>query len=219
MSSPAEGFLERLSEKQQRQLEGYETLLLRFNQKINLISRASEEQVWQEHICHALVLSWRSFPAGSTVVDWGTGGGLPAIPLAIAFPEVRFFAVDTSGKKVQAVRAMTRRLELENLFAWEGQAETWPGEAQYSVSRATAPLAELWRWHERVYAPSEAAPGKDDWLPGLLSLKGGDLREEIAELKSLYPPAHIEKYALEPIFQEASFTEKYIVAVRRAHAS
>lgn len=214
MPSSAEELLERLSKKQRRQLENYEVLLLRFNQKINLISRASEEQVWQEHICHALALSWKSFPAGSTVVDWGTGGGLPAIPLAISFPEVSFFAVDASGKKVQAVRAMARRLGLENLFVWEGRAEAWPGEAQYSVSRATASLAELWRWHECVYAPSEIAPGKDDWSPGLLCLKGGDLRGEIAELQSPCPVAHIEKYALEPIFQEASFTEKYIVEVR-----
>lgn len=214
MPSPTEELLERLSEKQRRQLEAFETLLLRFNRKINLISRASEEQVWQEHIQHALTLSWKSFPAGSAVVDWGTGGGLPAIPLAIAFPEVRFFAVDASGKKVQAVRAMARRLGLENLFVWKGRAEAWPGEAQYSVSRATAPLADLWRWHARAFTPGVALPGEGDWPPGLLALKGGDLRGEIAGLKEAYPAVQVERHALEPILGEPFFAEKYIVVVQ-----
>lgn len=213
MPSPTEELLERLSEKQRRQSEAFETLLLRFNRKINLISRASEGRVWQEHIQHALALSWKSFPAGSAVVDWGTGGGLPAIPLAISFPEVRFFAVDASGKKVQAVRAMARRLGLENLFVWKGQAEAWPGEAQYSVSRATAPLAELWGWHMRIFASSKTVP-EESWPPGLLALKGGDLRGEIAGLKEAYPAVQVERHALEPILGEPFFTEKYIVAVQ-----
>src|SRR5690606_41790758 len=110
----------------------------------------SEERLFERHILHSLSLTFRKFPAGSTVVDWGTGGGLPAVPLAIVFSDVRIHAVDSVRKKVQAVRTMARRLGLENLDTWHGRAEAYPGDADFSVSRATASLSVLWSWHARV---------------------------------------------------------------------
>jgi 16S rRNA (guanine527-N7)-methyltransferase len=164
---------------------------------------------------HCLTLTVRDFPDGCTIVDWGTGGGLPAIPLAICEPEVTVVGVDSVGKKVRAVRTIARRLGLENCFTWNGRAEEWAGEAHYSVSRATAPLATLWRWHRRVAVSRDDAPGNDAWPPGLLALKGGDLSNEIAALRSADPDVGVERYNLENLLGRNSFFgEKKIVAVR-----
>jgi len=113
------------------------------------------------------------FPASSTIVDWGAGGGLPIIPSAICFPEVAVVGVDSVGKKGRAVRTMARRLALDNLYAWTRRAEEWEGEAHYLVSRATAPLAELWQWHEGVSVPLDEEPKESEWSPGLLAPRVG----------------------------------------------
>lgn len=163
---------------------------------------------------HCLALAARAFPAGSTVVDWGTGGGLPALPVAACFPAVTVHAVDAVGKKVEAVRVMARRLGLTNVHPWHGRAEAWPGTAQYSISRATAPLADLWAWHRRVFeAPATPAPD-GAWAPGLLCLKGGDLRDEIAGLEAAFPGLTVTLHPLEPLLEAPWFAEKYLVEVR-----
>lgn len=203
-----------LSGAQREQLSAYAEQLRRFNPKINLISPDTEPHIHERHLLHSLALTWREFPAGSRVVDWGAGGGLPAIPLAIAFPEVEVFAVDSVGKKVRAVRAMARRLELDNLFAWNGRAEDWTGSAHYSVSRATAPLADLWRWHRRVVDPEVPPSDHDVWPPGLIGLKGGDLSDEIAELRASDPNVAVEQHPLQPLLGRDYFAEKCIVTVR-----
>jgi 16S rRNA (guanine527-N7)-methyltransferase len=184
-----------LSDEQRERLDDFRALLLRYNRKLNLISAGSEDDVREQHLLHCLTLLRRGFPGGARVVDWGTGGGLPAIPLAIARPEVTVYAVDSVGKKVRTVRAMTRRLELDTCFPWHGRAENWEGEAEYSVSRATAPLAELWTWHRRV-ATGDADPAAGEWEPGLLCLKGGDLSSEIADLHDADPEARVHQHSL-----------------------
>ena len=128
--------LDALTEEKRNRMEAYQALLLRFNKKVNLISSGSEDDFREQHLLHCLTLLHRDFPAGAKVVDWGTGGGLPAILLAIARPDLTVYAVDSVGKKVRMVRTMTRRLGLENCFPWHGRAENWEGEAHYSVSRA-----------------------------------------------------------------------------------
>jgi 16S rRNA (guanine527-N7)-methyltransferase len=207
-----------LTPEQRDQLARYEALLAEFNAKINLISRPSEARVRTEHTLHSLALAWRAFPPGARVVDFGTGGGLPAVPLAIRFPQVPFTVVDANGKKVRAVRAMARRLGLENLTAQKSRAEAWPGTASHAVSRATVPLGTLWRWHRRTFAaPSEPAPAatrEDAWPPGLLALKGGDLSEEIAALREAFPAAQVQTHALRPLLGDDFFAEKRIVAVQ-----
>jgi 16S rRNA (guanine527-N7)-methyltransferase len=203
-----------LSEEQRATLARFERMLVQFNEKINLISRPSEPRVRTEHTLHSLALSWKGFPDGARVVDFGSGGGLPALPLAIAFPYARVTAVDARGKKVRAVRAMARRLSLDNLFAWKGRAEKWPGRAGWAVARATAPLAELWRWRRRAVEPPDAAPGDGDWPPGLLALKGGDLSGERAALAEAFPEAQVETHPLGPLLERDFFAEKCIVAVQ-----
>ena len=204
-----------LTAKQKEKLEALEEHLLRFNQHVNLISPETEDAFRTQHLLHCLTLTVRDFPDGCTIVDWGTGGGLPAIPLAICYPQVTVVGVDSVGKKVRAVRTIARRLGLENCFTWNGRAEEWTGEAHYSVSRATAPLATLWQWHRRVAVDLEAPPREDEWQQGLLALKGGDLSDEIAVLRSADPDAGVERYNLENLLGRNSFFgEKEIVAVR-----
>ena len=145
-------------------------------------------------------------------MDWGTGGGLPAIPLAIACPTVTVFAVDSVGKKVRAVRTFARRLGLENLFGWDGRAEKWTGTAHYSVSRATASLADLWSWHRRVVEPFDDASA-DNWPQGLICLKGGDLSGEIQDLRKVEPTATVSEEQIFPLLKDDHFRHKHIVSV------
>jgi len=203
-----------LSDAQREQLDAYAAQLRRFNPKINLISPDTERHIRERHLLHCLALTWRRFPPGSRIVDWGTGGGLPAIPLAVVFPEIEVFAIDSVGKKVRAVRAMARRIGLDNLFAWNGRAENWTGSAHYSVSRATAPLAALWRWHTRIADPDVPLSDGDVWAPGLICLKGGDLSDEIADLRAEDRAVTVAQHPLRPLLGRRYFAEKYIVTVQ-----
>lgn len=204
-----------LTPVQRQQLNAYSEMLRRFNDRVNLISPDTEAEFETRHLLHCLTLSRRDFPVGATVVDWGTGGGLPAIPLAIRYPDVTVVGIDSVGKKVRAVRTMARRLDLGNCFAWKGRAEDWEGEAHYSVSRATAPLATLWQWHRRVAVPLETSRDDDEWAPGLLALKGGDLRSEIEALRADDPSANLERHPLQALLgRNGFFGEKGILAVR-----
>lgn len=204
-----------LTDDHRQLLNAYEEMLRRFNDRVNLISSNSERHIQTQHLLHCLTLSFREFPAGSTVVDWGTGGGLPAIPLAIRFPEVTFVGVDSVSKKARAVRTMARRLGLENCYAWAGRAADWGGEAHYSVSRATAPLDQLWQWHRRVVVDLDTAPAEDEWPQGLLVLKGGDLTDEVAALQDIDSEAEVERGSLQLLLgRNGFFGEKELVAVR-----
>ena len=184
-------------------------LLRTFNARINLISREDEENLFTHHILHSLSLARFPFPDDARVADWGTGGGLPAIPLAIQFPRVTFYAIDAVDKKVRAVRSMARRLGLPNVQAVHVRAEQWAGEVDYSVSRATAPLATLWEWHRAAAASGRSTRS----LPALRCLKGGDLRVEIEELKDADPEVVVESVALTSMLDEPYFGEKCILAI------
>lgn len=197
---------------QMAQLEALEREALRLNARINLVSAASARHFWRRHILHSLALAARPFPEGATVVDWGTGGGFPGLPLAVAFPNVAFHLVDAVGKKIQAVRTMARRLGLENVTATHARAEAWEGRADYAVSRATAPLAQLWTWTERVWTPAPAEA--EAWPPGLLALKGGDLAAEIEALREAFPDVRAETSGLGPILGP-DFADKALVHVTR----
>ncbi|MEF8796315.1 MAG: RsmG family class I SAM-dependent methyltransferase [Salinivenus sp.] len=214
MEAPVWNPFDALTAGQREQLDAFEEQLLRFNRRVNLVSSESERQFRTQHLLHCLTLTVRDFPAGSTIVDWGTGGGLPAIPLAICEPEVTVIGVDSVGKKGRAVRTIARRLGLDNCYAWTGRAEEWTGEAHYSVSRATAPLATLWRWHRRVAVPLDGPPAEDEWAPGLLALKGGDLRAEVEALHAADPDAQLERESLQLLLgRNGFFGEKELLLV------
>lgn len=201
-----------ITSKQRQQLESLSSLAQSLNSKINLYSAASARTFWSRHIEHSLMLATKPFPEGARVVDWGTGGGMPGLPLAILFPTVDFVLVDAVRKKTQAVQAMARRLGLHNVEAWHGRAEAWDGNATHSVSRATAPLSTLWAWHERV-AETLAIGSSHAWRPGLICLKGGDLNQEIAELMRVHDGVDVNTTPLADMNTKDEFAEKVIVEV------
>jgi len=180
--------------------------------RVNLVSPATLPEIEERHVLHSLALARRAFPDGATVIDLGTGGGLPAVPLAIRFPGIRVIAIDAVSKKIEAVRLFARRLGLTNLDVWAGRAEQWPGEAHYAVSRATAPLADLWGWFSRVQVPLADVP-EGCWTPGLVCLKGGDLTDEIAALHAAFFGLVVEQEPLGPLLGQPYFEGKYLVTV------
>ena len=175
-----------LSTRQRQQLADFAAELARMNRRLNLVAPGTLADAERVHLRHSLALAHRPFAPGMTVVDWGAGGGLPTVPLAIAFPETRWVAADKVGKKMEAVRLFARRLGLGNVEVWHGRAEAYGGPAPHlAVSRATAPLATLWAWTAPALAPWDGDAPPEAWAPGsLLTLKGGDLSDEIAALPS-----------------------------------
>lgn len=198
-----------LTHQQRAQLELYAQLLQALGQRHNLVSRETLPEVRRRHLLHCLALAWRAFPPGSVVVDWGTGGGLPAIPLAIAFPNIIVHAVDAVQKKVLAVRTMARRLGLDNVQVHHARAEAWSGAVHYSVSRAAAPLAKLWQWHRRVARPHAPVPGA--WQAGVLTFKGGDLTAELAALEHLDAQVTVSLIPLAALLGDSYFADKYLI--------
>jgi 16S rRNA (guanine527-N7)-methyltransferase len=204
-----------LSPTQRDTLDAYVGQLERVNARVNLVARPASRADLERHVRHCLALATRPFPEGATVVDWGTGGGLPAVPLAVAFPGVRIVAVDAVGKKTEAVKLFARRLGLDNLDVWNGRAEVYDGPAPHlSVSRATAPLSTLWGWHARARRPL-AEPVDGAWPPGLVCLKGGDLSSEVADLGDAAPEAEVATQSLAAILG-ADWDDKAIVTVTDA---
>lgn len=204
-----------LSSAQRATLDAYVAELERVNRRVNLVARPASHDDLVRHVRHCLALAVRPFPDGAVLVDWGTGGGLPAVPLAVAFPEVQIVAVDAVGKKTEAVKLFARRLEIENLTVWNGRAEAYDGpRPHYAVSRATAPLADLWHWFAEPRQPLADVPA-EAWAPGLVCLKGGDLADETADLHRQSPGLRVETRGLGGVLG-ADWADKAIVHVTDA---
>ncbi|MBO3271613.1 16S rRNA (guanine(527)-N(7))-methyltransferase RsmG [Hymenobacter sp. NBH84] len=192
-----------LTDHQRDQFRQLETEFRGWNERVNLIARTDVENLAERHFLHSLgIAKVIEFPAGSSVLDVGTGGGLPGLPLAILFPEVKFHLVDSIGKKIRAVEGMAEALHLTNVTAEQIRAEQLHTKYDYIVSRAVARLATFHTWIAHRYKPHAAANS------GLYYLKGGDLTEEIAEsgLK-----AHSTD--LSDFFNEEFFETKKVVFV------
>ena len=176
-----------------------------WNAKINVISRKDIDSLYTKHILHSLAIA-AAFPIkpGSDVIDIGTGGGFPGIPLAIFFPTTRFHLVDSIGKKIKVVEAVSQAIGLTNITARHSRAEEIKDRKfDLAVSRAVAPLKELWTWARPLLRkPAPGAPS------GLICLKGGDLAAEISE--SGTRPRIMEIHELFPLDE---FREKYLLQV------
>ncbi|MBD0277733.1 MAG: 16S rRNA (guanine(527)-N(7))-methyltransferase RsmG [Flavisolibacter sp.] len=200
------------TEQQIRQFAALEELYKEWNARINVISRKDIDSLYEKHVLHSLsIAAVFDFPAGTDVIDIGTGGGVPGIPLAIFFPEVRFHLVDSIGKKLKVIEAVKEAIGLTNVTTQHIRAEEIRNRKfDFTVSRAVAPLKELWTW-SRPLLKKEKVKMKNEKesnmiQPGLICLKGGDLVQEIAE-----SGAKPKMVAISELFEEDYFKEKYLL--------
>jgi 16S rRNA (guanine527-N7)-methyltransferase len=197
-----------LSEKQLQQYTALKVLYEEWNQKINVISRKDMEHFYEHHVLHSLAIAKQfNFPVGYHIMDLGTGGGFPGIPLAIYFPDVHFHLVDSINKKLKIVEAVARATDLKNITVQHTRAEDIAGKKfDVVVSRAVAPLKELWYWSKPLLNKKLAY--KPEIVHGLICLKGGDLSKEIHE-SGLRPVVK----QISDLFEEPFFEEKYILSI------
>jgi len=192
-----------LTEKQLEQFEKLLPLYKEWNEKINVISRKDIDQLYERHALHSLgIAKVVSFASGASVIDVGTGGGFPGIPLAIFFPEVKFHLVDSIGKKIMVVNEIASSLNLKNVTAEHGRVEDIKQKFDFAVSRAVAPLSEMVSWLRSMIRTGD----KSSMHNGMFFLKGGELTTEIRESKK-----QVMIFALSNFFDEEFFTEKKVL--------
>ncbi len=208
------GYFGDFTPQQFQQFAALDELYKEWNSKINVISRKDEDSLYEKHILHSLTIAAIfSFQPGMHVLDIGTGGGFPGIPLAIFFPEVQFYLADSIGKKIKVVQAVAESIGLTNVFANHTRAEEIKNKKfDVVVSRAVAPLGELWKWGKPLLKKASVrhvSTDTDTIVPnGLICLKGGDLAAEIAD--SGCRPRIMEVYQ---VFKREAFKEKYVLYV------
>ena len=194
-----------LTEPQRQQFAALYPLYQEWNEQINVISRRDLDNFYERHVLHSLsVAKLVSFRPEAQVLDVGTGGGFPGIPLAILFPQTRFRLVDAIGKKIKVVQAVADTLGLENVLATHQRAEKVKGSFDFVVTRAVARLALLHSWTRK-----KLLPVSQHTLPnGLICLKGGDLTEELSEAGLPHSSHDLSGY-----FDETFFSTKKIIYV------
>ncbi len=201
-----------LTSDQLEQLDYYVVLLLEWNKKINIISRKDEENVWTYHILHSISPLFKiEIKQYSAIVDIGTGGGLPGIPIKILRPDLSMLCIDSTGKKINAVSQMIGDIKLINIRALWGRAEevgSLPEHARkfdFAIARAVAPLKDLLYWSKvflksidqnRFVMKAHINVRIDPNPPALIAFKGGDLSEEIETAKRKYPQINIQSIDL-----------------------
>ncbi len=191
-----------LTELQISQFEKLEELYKDWNSKINVISRKDIDELYLRHVLHSLgIAKVQAFKAGSRVLDVGTGGGFPGIPLAILFPETQFQLVDSIGKKIKVVQGVAESLGLKNVKANHMRAEEVKGDFDFIVSRAVTNMPDFVNWVRKKITKKQNHELKN----GILYLKGGDLTEEL----SLFTSAKL--FDLSTIFDEEFFETKKVV--------
>ena len=197
-----------LSEEQADQFRRMGALYEEWNSQINVISRKDIVNLYERHVLHSLAIARViGFKDDATVLDLGTGGGFPGIPLAVLFPAAKFALVDGTGKKIQVVKAVSEALGLSNVEARQARAEELKERYDFVLSRGVAPLPQLMAWSRPLLKRKH-----QHTLPnGLLALKGGNIRQEIKEMgKGEYS----ETFPIGDFFEEAYFEEKYVVYVQ-----
>ena len=191
-----------LTDVQKEQFEKLDFLYHDWNEKINVISRKDIDALYTKHILHSLgIAKIIQFEPGTYVLDVGTGGGFPGIPLAILFPETRFYLIDVIAKKIKMVQAVAEGLELKNVRAEQMRAENVKGDFDFIVSRAVTNMPDFVSWVETKIKKNN----KHELKNGILYLKGGDLSEELKD----FPKA--TEYNLADFFEHEFFETKKVV--------
>lgn len=192
-----------LTAQQQQQFAALQAIYADWNEKINVISRKDIENLYERHVLHSLsIAKFIQFKNGTKIMDLGTGGGFPGVPLAILFPEVRFHLVDSIGKKLKVIEGVKEQIGLQNVFTFHARAEQMDYQYDFVVSRAVAPLADLLSWTKGKYSGKQGHTGLRN---GLICLKGGDIDTELTAAKNAL------KKPLNDFFGEAFFTDKFLV--------
>jgi len=187
-----------LSETQKSQFNQLYDLYTDWNSKINVVSRKDIDELYIRHVLHSLgIAKVMAFKPGTSVLDVGTGGGFPGIPLAILFPEVNFHLVDSIGKKIKVVEAVTEALKLDNVRADKARAEQLNTKYDFVVSRAVTRLKPFYQWVKNKFEKESF----NDFPNGILYLKGGELKEELLESKKRYKLYDLTEYFEEPFFE------------------
>ena len=191
-----------LTEVQISQFQQLEALYHDWNSKINVISRKDIDQLYVKHVLHSLAIAKiQKFEPGTYILDVGTGGGFPGIPLAILFPETRFYLIDVILKKINVVKAVAEALELKNVKAEQIRAENVKGDFDFIVSRAVTNMPDFVSWIKDKIKKQQ----KHELKNGILYLKGGDLREELASF------SNAKEYNISDFFEDDFFETKKVV--------
>ncbi|PZX93769.1 16S rRNA (guanine(527)-N(7))-methyltransferase RsmG [Flavobacterium aquariorum] len=191
-----------LSDNQIEQFQKLDFLYHDWNEKINVISRKDIDSLYTKHILHSLAIAKiNKFEPETYVLDVGTGGGFPGIPLAILFPETRFYLIDVIAKKIKVVQAVAEALELKNVKAEQLRAENVKGDFDFIVSRAVTNMPDFVSWVKNKIKKQN----KHELKNGILYLKGGDLTEELKD----FPKA--TEYNISDFFEDEFFETKKVV--------
>ena len=198
-------YFPQLTPKQEEQFVALDALYHDWNAKINVISRKDIDNLYEHHILHSLAIAkYINFREGTNVLDFGTGGGFPGVPLAIFFPEANFKLIDGTGKKVRVAQEVADAIGLENVLPSHLRGEEEKGKFDFIVSRAVMPLPDLMK-----IVKKNIASDQHNVLPnGVIVLKGGNLDEELKPYKTI-----AEKTELSQWFDEEWFKEKYLIYV------
>lgn len=195
-----------LSEDQKDKFTRLYDVYKEWNDQINVVSRKDFDQFYERHVLHSLgIAEVINFQAGTDVLDVGTGGGFPGVPLAIMFPETNFFLVDSVGKKIKVVNEVKDALGLDNVFAGQKRAEDLDQKFDFVVSRAVTQMPKFIPWVNKKFKKK----GVNGYPNGILYLKGGDLTEELKGIDR-----YMEIIELSDYFKEEFFETKKLVYVR-----
>jgi 16S rRNA (guanine527-N7)-methyltransferase len=192
-----------LSEHQKSQFSSLKPLYDDWNTKINVISRKDMDNFYEHHVLHSLsIAKIIDFECGTTILDVGTGGGFPGIPLAIIFPEVHFVLVDSIGKKIKVVQDIAQKIRLKNVEVFQTRVEQLNNSFDFVVSRAVSDLPTFYSLVRNKIRKS----GFNKFPNGILYLKGGNLKAEIDAIKR-----PVTLYSISEFFQQPYFDNKYVV--------
>lgn len=194
-----------LTETQRKQLEQLDALYRDWNSKINVISRKDIDNLYLHHVLHSLAIAkFTQFKAGTRVLDFGTGGGFPGIPLAIMFPDVQFKLIDRTAKKIRVTNEVAQAIGLKNVVAEQKSGEEEKGKYDFVVSRAVMPLPDL----IKIVCKNIAKDSRNSIENGVIVLKGGDIKDEIKPFNHIAEVDEISQW-----FTEDWFQEKYVIYI------